>query len=71
MSLNSALENCLQVFYYPYVDLGDEAYNTEIMRYCNSGVRAVLIGYCMIGLMTLIAIGMAYLTIVVKRLVSK
>jgi hypothetical protein len=71
MSLNTARENCLKVFYYPYVDLGDEAYNAEIIRYCNAGARAVLIGYCMIGLMTLIAIGMAYVTIVVKRLVSK
>ena len=72
IKIDDAFQNCLNVYYYPYVDFeGIEDYLEGTMAYCMEGRRAIFIGYAMIALLTVLAAAMFYLTYILNRLVSK
>lgn len=71
LKIDTAYQRCLNQFYYPYVDFpGLDDYLASVLMYCQNGNTTIIIGYSMIAVLTTLAIGMAYLTVELRRIVS-
>ena len=69
--IDDAFQNCLNTYYYPYINFPNiQDYLDSTMAYCQAGRRAIVIGYCMIGVLTVLAVAMFYLAIKVKQIVN-